>query len=123
WGVLLLPLLTVGLFVAATGVGTLLAALTVAYRDFRHMVPFLVQVWMFATACIYMQAEAVVGPRWPAVPPLDPAHGLVSNFRRAVLGQPLDSHGLAVSGVVSLMLLVGGCAYFRRVERNFADVI
>ena len=123
WGMLLVPVLVLGLMVAALGVGALLAALTVAYRDFRHAVPFLVQVWMFATACIYMQADAVVGPRWQAVLPLNPAYGLVSNFRQAVTGRPLDLYSLAVSGAVSLALLVAGCMYFRRVERTFADII
>jgi lipopolysaccharide transport system permease protein len=123
WGVLLVPVLVLGLMVAALGVGALLAALTVAYRDFRHAVPFLVQVWMFATACIYMRADAVVGPRWQAVLPLNPAYGLVSNFRQAVTGRPLDLYSLAVSGAVSLALLVAGCMYFRRVERAFADII
>jgi homopolymeric O-antigen transport system permease protein len=123
WGVLLVPVLVVGVMVAALGVGVLLAALTVAYRDFRHAVPFLMQVWMFATACIYMRADAVVGPRWQAVLPLNPAYGLVSNFRQAVTGRPLDIYSLAVSGAVSLALLVAGCLYFRRVERSFADII
>jgi lipopolysaccharide transport system permease protein len=123
WGALLVPVLVLGLMVAALGVGTLLAALTVAYRDFRHVVPFLTQVWMFATACIYMRADAAVGPRWQAVLPLNPAYGLVGNFRQAALGQPLDLYSLAVSGAVSVALLMAGCAYFRRVERTFADVI
>ncbi len=123
WGALLVPALVLGLAVAALGVGALLAALTVAYRDFRHAVPFLVQLWMFATACIYLEAEAVVGPRWLAVLPLNPAYGLVANFRQAVTGRPLDLYSLAVSAAVSLALLVLGCAYFRRVERTFADVI
>jgi lipopolysaccharide transport system permease protein len=123
WGVLLVPALVLGVMVAALGVGVLLAALTVAYRDFRHAVPFLMQVWMFATACIYMRADAVVGPRWHAVLPLNPAYGLVSNFRQAVTGRPLDLYSLAVSGAVSLALLVAGCLYFRRVERAFADII
>jgi lipopolysaccharide transport system permease protein len=123
WGALLVPALVLGLVVAALGVGALLAALTVAYRDFRHVVPFLVQVWMFATACIYLEAGAVVGPRWQAVLPLNPAYGLVANFRQAVTGRPLDLYSLAVSGSVSLALFVLGCAYFRRVERTFADVI
>jgi lipopolysaccharide transport system permease protein len=123
WGMLIVPVLVLGLVVAALGVGTLLAALTVAYRDFRHMVPFLVQVWMFATACIYMQAEAVVGPRWQMALPLNPAYGLVSNFRQAVMDRPLDLYALGVSGAVSVVLLVVGCAYFRRVERTFADII
>jgi lipopolysaccharide transport system permease protein len=122
-GMLLVPVLLIGLVVAALGVGTLLAALTVAYRDFRHVVPFLIQVWMFATACIYMQAEAVVGPRWQAVLPLNPAYGLVSNFRQAVMDRPIDFYSLGVSGAVSVALLVLGCAYFRRVERTFADII
>jgi homopolymeric O-antigen transport system permease protein len=122
-GMLVVPLLLVGLVVAALGVGTLLAALTVAYRDFRHIVPFLMQVWMFATACIYMPTEAVVGPRWQAVLPLNPAFGFVSNFRQAVMDRPLDYYSLGVSGAVSLTLLVVGSAYFRRVERTFADII
>jgi lipopolysaccharide transport system permease protein len=123
WRMLLVPLLVLGLAIAALGVGTLLAALTVAYRDFRHVVPFLIQVWMFATACIYMQAEAVVGPQWQAVLPLNPAYGLISNFRQAVMDRPLDLYSLGISGAMSLALLVVGCAYFRRVERTFADII
>jgi lipopolysaccharide transport system permease protein len=123
WSMAIVPALVLVLLSAAIGVGTLLAALTVAYRDFRHVVPFLIQLWMFATACIYMQAGDVVGPRWEAVLPVNPAYGLVSNFRQAVLNQPLDLYSLGVSGAVSLVLLAAGCAYFRRVERTFADII
>jgi lipopolysaccharide transport system permease protein len=122
-GLLLVPLLALALVVAALGVGTLLSALTVAYRDFRHVAPFLVQLWMFATPCIYMQAENVIGPQWQPLLPLNPAYGLIVNFRQAVLGGPLDLYALAVSGAVSLALLLLGCFYFRRVERGFADVI
>jgi lipopolysaccharide transport system permease protein len=123
WGLPLAIPLVLGLVVAALGVGTLLAALTVAYRDFRHVVPFLVQLWMFATPAIYAQAEDVVGPRWRALLPLNPAHGLIDNFRRAVLGDPLDGYSLAVSGAVAAALFLIGCLYFRRVESSFADVI
>jgi len=123
WGMLLLPMLLLGLIVAAMGVGVLLAALTVAYRDFRYVVPFLVQVWMFATACIYMQAESVVGPHWQAVLPLNPAYGLIAAFRQAVLGGAVDWYGLVVSEIVGFALLVIGCVYFRHVERSFADII
>jgi lipopolysaccharide transport system permease protein len=122
-GLLAAPLLTLGLVVTALGVGTLLAALTVAYRDFRYVVPFLVQLWMFATPSIYMQAERVVGPGWRLLLPLNPAYGLIVNFRQAVLGGPPDWYALAVSGGVSLLLLVAGCGYFRRVEARFADII
>jgi lipopolysaccharide transport system permease protein len=70
-----------------------------------------------------MQAERVVGERWLWALPLNPAYGLIANFRQAVLGGPLDWYALAVSGAVSVGLLFVGCFYFRRVERSFADVI
>src|SRR5262249_45752008 len=76
WGLLLLPVFLGLLVVAALGVGTLLAALTVAYRDFRHVVPFMVQLWLFATPSIYMPAEALLNARWRAFLPLNPAYGL-----------------------------------------------
>src|SRR3990170_5667977 len=66
WGLLLVPFLSLGLVVAALGVGTLLSALTVAYRDFRYVVPFMVQLWMFATPAVYMHAETIGNPRWQA---------------------------------------------------------
>jgi lipopolysaccharide transport system permease protein len=123
WGMLLLPVIVVVLVLAALGVGALLAALTVAYRDFRYVVPFSVQLWMFATPCIYMDASTIVGSRGQLLLPLNPAYGLVYNFRQAVLGRPIDGYGLAVSGAVGAALLILGCMYFRRVERSFADII
>jgi lipopolysaccharide transport system permease protein len=119
----LVPCLTIGLVIAALGVGTLLSALTVAYRDFRHAVPFMVQLWMFATPSIYLQAGDGVSARLRYVLPLNPAYGLIANFRQAMLGGAIEAYSLAVSGVVSVLLLVVGCLYFRRVERDFADII
>jgi lipopolysaccharide transport system permease protein len=123
WGVLLLPVITLLLMVAALGVGALVAALMVAYRDVRYVVPFAVQLWMFATPCIYLDPNEVVGPRGLALLPLNPAYGLVLNFRQVMLGGEPDWYALVVSGLVSLGLLVVGCLYFRRVERGFADII
>lgn len=123
WSAVLIPLVTLGLVVAALGVGTLLSALTVAYRDFRHVVPFLVQFWMFATPSIYLQAGSDDGSRLSYVLPLNPAYGLIANFRRAMLGDAIDWYSLAVSGGVGVLLLLVGCFYFRRVERDFADII
>jgi lipopolysaccharide transport system permease protein len=121
-GVLAVPFILLLLGTAAVGVGTLLAALTVAYRDFRYVVPFGVQLWMFATPTIYLQADAL-GERARALLPLNPAYGLISAFRQALLGQPIDTYALAVSGTVSVALLIVGSHYFRRVERGFADII
>jgi lipopolysaccharide transport system permease protein len=123
WSFALVPILTLGLVIAALGVGTLLSALTVAYRDFRHVVPFMVQLWMFATPSIYMQANTEAGSQLRYLLPLNPAYGLIASFRQAMLGGPIDTYSLAVSGAVSVLLLLGGCLYFRRVERDFADII
>lgn len=123
WGLLLAPVIALGLAVAALGVGVMLSALTVAYRDFRYVVPFMVQLWMFATPTIYMQADAVISPKWRTVMPFNPAFGLIYNFRQACLGGPFDWRALGISTGVSLALLIGGCLYFRRVERSFADII
>jgi len=120
---LLVPLLTLALLAAALGVGVLLSALTVAYRDFRHVVPFMVQLWMFATPCIYMRTESFLSPRWNAILPLNPAFGIIANFRAAVLGEPFDWYSLGVSTAVAVATLLIGCFYFRRVERSFADII
>jgi lipopolysaccharide transport system permease protein len=123
WGMLVVPLLAAGLVAATLGVGIFLSALTVAYRDFRYVVPFGVQLWMFATPTIYMRTETFLSPRWNAVLPLNPAYGLIANFRASVLGEPLDLYSLGVSLGVAAVLLLGGCLYFRRVERSFADII
>jgi lipopolysaccharide transport system permease protein len=119
---LLTPLLMIGLTAAAFGIGTLLAALTVAYRDFRYVVTFMVQIWMFATPAVYMDAT-MVGPRWQAILPLNPAYGVIVNFRHAALGRPLDWYALGVSLCVSALMVVIGTLYFRKVERTFADII
>lgn len=121
-GMVLAVPVALGLVLAALGVGTLLSALTVAYRDFRHVIAFLVQFWMFATPIIYLRAEDI-GPRARAVLPLNPAYGLIANFRRAMLGEAIDWYSLGTSGGVGVLLLAAGCLYFRRVERSFADII
>lgn len=122
-GLALVPLLAVMLLLAAAGVGTFLAALNVAYRDFRYVVPFLVQMWLFATPTIYMDPMANGQGRldsWLALNPLAP---LVAAFRAAVLGGDIPTSGLAISAVISLAMFVGGCLYFRRVEDGFSDII
>ncbi len=122
-GLLMIPVLAVGLIVAALGVGLLLAALTVTYRDIRIVVPFLIQLWMFATPSIYMDPRMAVGPLGEKLLPLNPIYGLIAAFRVAVVGGEFDTYALAVSAAVSVVGLIVGSLYFRRVERDFADVI
>jgi lipopolysaccharide transport system permease protein len=128
WSLVFLPFLVLGLSIAALGLGILLSALTVAYRDFRSVIPFMIQLWMFATPAIYIQNEQdMIGKRWlPLLQwllPLNPAYGLIKNFRQAVLGGEPDFYSLGISVAVSLVLVLVGCLYFRRVERTFADII
>jgi lipopolysaccharide transport system permease protein len=118
------PLLTLVLAVTAVGIGTFLAALTVAYRDVRHALPFLIQLWMLATPSIYMRELLTENPRWAAMLPLNPVEGLIFNFRVAALGTgDYNYYSLFVSGSLGVMALLFGSWYFRRVERSFADVI
>jgi lipopolysaccharide transport system permease protein len=123
WKLLLAPLFILVMGVAATGLGTLLAALTVSYRDFRHVVPFAVQLWLFATPSIFVQEGMVFGPRGQLALCLNPVHGLIVNFRAAVFNQPFDSPALGTAVALSLVLLLIGGVYFRRTERDFADII
>jgi lipopolysaccharide transport system permease protein len=122
-GILLVPLLVLLMIGVVLGVGILLAALTVAYRDFRNLVPFTIQLWMFATPAIYLPADLAIGPAGNAILAVNPAQGVIENFRSAVLGGPLNFQSLAVSGAIGITLLVVGLLYFRRVENSFADVI
>ena len=103
------------------GAGTLFAALNVAYRDVRHVVPFVVQIWMFLTPVIYPVALAPA--RWRWVLALNPMTGVIAGFRWAILGQRCDWTNLGISLGVGALLVVAGAAYFRRTERVFADIV
>lgn len=121
--ILLAPVCVFLLVIASVGVGTLLAALTVAYRDFRYVIPFGVQLWMFATPVIYLPVEGFIGPRGQLILPINPAYGLIAAFRQSVLGGDIDWYALLVSAAVSVVSFLVGAFYFRRVERSFADTI
>jgi lipopolysaccharide transport system permease protein len=129
WTLLLLPVIFLLLVLSAAGVGTLLAALNVKYRDFRYIIPFLVQLWMYATPTIYFDLTSE-----PANPdskyawikqllPLNPLTGLIASFRAALLGEEIPWAMLGFSAVMALVLFFVGCLVFRRIEDSFADVI
>jgi lipopolysaccharide transport system permease protein len=122
WSILMLPLVVVMLTAAAAGVGILLSALIVAQRDFKYVLTFGVQLWMFATPSLYLPAESF-SPTAQMLLPLNPAYGLVLTFRQAALGGPFDWYAFGVSSAVGLLLAFAGMLYFRRVERSFADTI
>lgn len=115
------PLLALFGAVAALAPGVWLAALNVRYRDVRYVIPFLVQIWLFITPVAY--SRALVPERWRWIYDLNPMAGVVAGFRWMVGGAELPTRGLAVSAAATLLLLVTGLFFFRRVERSFADVV
>lgn len=123
WSINLLaiPFLTVAVIFTALGIGTFLSALTVAYRDFRYVVAFLMQIWMYATPVVYPASVVPEAWRWALF--LNPMAGLIEAFRSAFLAKPFDTTGLAISFSVALALFLIGVAYFEKVERRFADII
>lgn len=119
--VLLLPVLCALLVLAASGISIWLAALGAQYRDVRFVTPFFLQTLLFVTPVIYVVSE--VPERLRPFYSLNPLVGVVSGFRAAVIGQgPVPWDAMAASLIVSLVLATLGLAYFRRVERAFADI-
>jgi lipopolysaccharide transport system permease protein len=122
WRILLLPLFVVLTLVTAIGTGLWLTALTVKYRDFRFVVPFLLQVGLFLSPVGFSTTNL---PTWRQLYSLNPMVGAIDGFRWCLLhGEPaLDPMNLAISCTMALLLLVSGLWYFRKTERSFADVI
>lgn len=117
----LIPLLALAL-VTSLGVGLWFSALNVRYRDVRYVVPFLVQFWLFATPIAY--PSTLLDEPWRTLYGINPMAGVVEGFRWALLGtETAPGPMVAVSTVVAILILIGGAFYFRRLEREFADVV
>lgn len=117
-----LPALVLLALVTAVGISLWLSALNVRYRDIQHVVPFLVQLWLFVTPVAY--PSSLLSERWRTVYALNPMVGVVEGFRSALLGSAsAPGPVLAVSALAAIVLLVTGAFFFRRVERSFADLI
>ena len=122
WSLLLLPLAMVVTMVLSSGVGMLLAALNVKYRDFQYTVPFLTQIWLYASPVVY--SSSIVPESMRPFYYLNPMAGLIELSRFAVTGQgTIPWMGLGVSMGVAIAFFLLGSTVFRQVERSFADVI
>ncbi|UVT16962.1 MAG: ABC transporter permease [Nitrospira sp.] len=122
WKVLTLPLFILVAMLTAAGVGLILSTANVKYRDVGHAIPFLIQIWMFLSPIVY--PVSLVPERWRLLYGLNPMAGVIEGFRWALLGKSApDPVVLGASIVVFLGVLIGGLAYFRKMERDFADVI
>jgi len=122
WNVVWLPAFIVLALAASLAVGLWLSALNVAYRDVRFLVPFIAQLWMYATPVAY--PSSLLHEPWRTVFGLNPMAGVVEGFRWAILGVNTQPGPMIfASTAATLALLVSGAAYFRRMERSFADIV
>jgi lipopolysaccharide transport system permease protein len=121
WQLALLPLLMLVLMILALGVGTWMSALNVKYRDVRFALPFLTQIWMFLSPVIYPLSR--LPPKGKLLMMLNPVAGVVEGFRSALFGLPVNWTALTVSMVLSVAILLYAAFWFRRMEKEFADVV
>lgn len=120
WQIVFLPPLILLTVLATLGFGYTLAALTVSYRDFRFVVPFMLQAMMYLSPVIY--PVSLVPGKWQWLLALNPMTGIIDAYRSAILGKPWNFTTLAVSTAATLLLFVFGLFYFRKTERKFADI-
>jgi lipopolysaccharide transport system permease protein len=118
----LVPMMVL-LNLASLGIAFLLSAVTVSYRDFRFIIQFMVQAWMYLSPVIY--PVRVVPPRFQWALALNPMYGIIEGFRWSLLGQalqPMNLENLTISAATSIVLFIFGLFYFRKTERRFADI-
>lgn len=118
--VLIIPTLVL-IIIASFGVGVFFAALNVKYRDVRSALPYIVQLWFFMTPVIY--PLTLIPERYRELAYLNPATGALSSVKAGLFHQPVDWHGLALSWASAIVMLIIGVWYFKRTEKNFADII
>ena len=122
--ILMIPVLVFMTSVLALGVGMWLAAVQVKYRDIRYTMPFLLQLWMFATPIIYPASLVPARYRW--ITSLNPMTGIIEGYRTALLGGISGAHfdwgSLGISALIAVAFLIYAAFDFRRMERAFADL-
>jgi lipopolysaccharide transport system permease protein len=119
--VLVLPVLVVIMLATVLGATAALSAINVRYRDVKYVIPFALQMWLFATPVVY--PSSLIDEPWRTLTAINPMVGVVEGFRWAVLGTDAPLELIGISAISSLVIFVAGLAYFDRVERSFADFI
>lgn len=115
------PLVTVWIIMLSSGVSFWLGALNVKYRDVGHVIPFVVQVWMFATPILY--SISVIPERFQILAKFNPMFGLIEAYRSVLFNRSLDTSSVSFSLVMTLIIFLTGMIYFAKTERSFADII
>jgi len=128
WAAVFLPLLLVLSLMLALGAAFLLSALTIAYRDFRFLIPFMSQIWMWVSFVAFPVPPSIqTSHKWQVLLFFNPMFGIISTYRKLLLNMPDNITGwrpiyLISSIVISALILAAGVFYFRRTERRFADI-
>ena len=118
--IVLVPYLLLLLLIVTAGVGTLLAAVNLEFRDVKHIVPFATQLWMYASPVVY--PISIIPERWRLVYALNPLAGIIEGFRAALFGLPVPWAVIGVSTLSGLAIATFGVLHFRRTEPRFADI-
>ncbi len=122
WALVMVPPLVLLTTLLALGVGMWLSALNVKYRDVRYAIPFLIQLWMFASPIIY--PVSMLPPKWQWLLMLNPLTGIIQNFRIALFSnQAFEWKSLGISALITAVVLIYAAYSFRRTERHFADIV
>lgn len=119
--ILMLPILALLTALLAIGLGMWMSALNVKYRDIRYALPFLIQIWLFATPVIY--PSSLIPENWRWLYRLNPLTGLIEGYRSAIFGKSFDFAGLGISIFIILIILIYSAYTFRQMERSFADIV
>lgn len=122
WGLLLWPVLVIPLVLLALGLGMILASLNVKYRDIKYTIPFGIQILLFITPIIY--PISILPEKYQKLVKLNPLTGIIDAFRSSVFpNKHMDFGSLSISIVASIVIFFIGLAYFRKTEKDFADVV
>jgi lipopolysaccharide transport system permease protein len=121
WRIVVLPFLLLLALGVAFGVGLWFSALNVRYRDVSYIVPFIVQVWLYASPVAY--SSSLIPPQWQWLYALNPMVGVIDGFRWALLGTSWSPGAVFLSTVIVLLILVLGMFYFHRMQDSFADIV
>jgi len=120
--ILLTPFLVILMMLTSSGIGMFLAAMNAKYRDIKFTIPFLVQLWMFASPIVY--PASMIPEKYRLIYALNPMTGIIEGFRSALLGKmAFPTSMITISAVVSLIIFICGLFYFKQMERYFADII
>ncbi|HSX13409.1 MAG TPA: ABC transporter permease [Chlamydiales bacterium] len=122
WKLIFLPVLLLITFVFSSAMGIWLSAFNVYYRDFAYVLPFIIQVWMYASPIVY--SGSIVPEKWAFLYSLNPISGIIDAFRWSILGTvKFPYFSFSISCLLVLISFFGSCYTFKRIERFFADVI